>query len=361
VDSEREAKYRIIFVQMLTSNLKMKVLVTGARGFVGKAIIEKLRRSEIEVIEFQSKRLEEGKDLTENEIHRVKKFNVDITKKDEVLKLKKIGNVNAIVHAAGLAHQFKDVKSEEFRSVNVKGTENILELSKHLNIKHFVLISSVSVYGNEKNSIKLPGITEDAECYPGDSYAESKLEAEKITRRICQATGVNLTILRLATVIGEEDRGNFRRLIKAIDKRRFLWIGKGINYKSLIHREDVAGAVCKLLVEKSVKNKEKKIAVEIFNVSAEPLPMKEIVEIIAGALNKSVFNLSVNEKLLRHIFAVNSKTLKNKKIEKVRQTVEKWLADDAYSAQNLKREYDYVPKININEAIIREVKWYLQQ
>ncbi len=89
--------------------------------------------------------------------------------------------------------------------------------------------------------------------------------------------------------------------------------------------------------------------------------MKEIVEIIAGALNKSVFNLSVNEKLLRHIFAVNSKTLKNKKIEKIRQTVEKWLADDAYSAQKLKREYDYEPKININEAIIREVKWYLQQ
>jgi len=354
---------------IVTSNLEMKVLVTGARGFIGKAIVEKLRRSKIEVLEIQSQRLDEENDLAENEIYKVKKFKVDITKKDEILSLKKIGSVDAVVHAAGLAHQFKDAKSEEFRSVNVKGTENILELSKFLKIKHFILISSVSVYGNEKNSFKLPGITEDAECYPGDFYAESKFEAEKITRRICQATGVNLTILRLATVIGEEDRGNFRRLIKAIDKRRFLWIGKGINYKSLIHREDVAGAVCKLLVEKlekksvekSVKNKEKKIAVEIFNVSAEPLPMKEIVEIIAGALNKSVFNLSVNEKLLRHIFAVNCKTLKNKKIEKVRQTVEKWLADDAYSSQKLKREYDYEPKITIKEAIIREVKWYLQQ
>ena len=64
----------------------MKVLVTGARGFVGKAIVEKLRRSKIEVIEIQSQRLDERNDLAENEIYKFNKFKVDITKKDEVLK-----------------------------------------------------------------------------------------------------------------------------------------------------------------------------------------------------------------------------------------------------------------------------------
>jgi nucleoside-diphosphate-sugar epimerase len=338
----------------------MKVLVTGARGFVGKAIVEKLRQNEIEVVELQKKRLEETNILTENVFDKFNKIKVDITKKDEVLRLKTLDGIDAVIHAAGLAHQFKDIKKEKFWSVNVNGTENISELGKLLKIKHFILISSVSVYGNNnKNNFKITGVTEDSECSPEDFYAESKLEAEKITRRIFEGTEINLTILRLSTVIGEEDRGNLLRLIKAIEKRRFLWIGKGINYKSLIHRDDVAGAVCKLLLKD--KEREKRKETEIFNVSAEPVQMKEIVEIIARTLNKKVPFVSINEKLLRQLFNFNSKTFKNKKIEKVKQTVEKWLADDAYSAEKLKREYKYETNINIKEAIIREVKWYLRQ
>jgi len=337
----------------------MKVLVTGASGFVGRAIVEELRRNEVKVIELQSGRVEKRKDTTGNNHFEIK---ADITKKDEVLKLKKIGEVDAIVHAAGLAHQFKDVKSEEFWSVNVEGTANVLELSKLLKIKHFILISSVSVYGNvDKDKFVLPGVTEDLRCYPKDFYAESKLEAEKITSQKCEEINVALTILRLATVIGEEDRGNFLRLIKAIDKRRFWWIGKGINYKSLIHREDVAGAVCKLLLEKKSEVNNKNNLSEIFNVSAEPLQMKEIVEIISRELNKSVFGLSINENFLTKIFNFSSRNFKIKKIERLRQTVGKWLANDAYSARKLKQEYQYEAKIDIDEAIRREVKWYLQQ
>ncbi|MDQ3129708.1 MAG: NAD(P)-dependent oxidoreductase [Acidobacteriota bacterium] len=335
----------------------MKVLVTGASGFVGKVIVEELRRNEVKVIELQSGRVEKGNNTTGNNYFENK---ADITNKDEVLELKKIGEIDAIVHAAGLAHQFKDVKKEEFWSVNVEGTANILELGKLLKIKHFILISSVSVYGDvAENRFVLPGINEDVECRPQDFYAESKLEAEKITSRKCEEKDVALTILRLATVIGEEDRGNFLRLIKAIDKRRFLWIGKGVNYKSLIHREDVAAAVCKLLFDKTSEEKNK--TGEIFNVSAEPLQMKEIVEIISRALNKNVFGLSVNENILDYLLYFGSKKLKIKKLEKLRRTVEKWLANDAYSAQKIKREYQYEAKIKTDEAITREVKWYLQQ
>ncbi len=345
----------------------MKVLVTGAQGFVGKAIVVQLSKDDngkIEIFQLRGRHLQKTEDSTADNIHN---FNLDITDLDKVLKLKKIGVIDAVIHAAGLAHQFDGVKRENFQSVNVKGTENILELSKQLYISHFILISSVSVYGNINNKGgKFGEITEDtenieniektenSECSPKNAYAESKLESEIIARRICEETGIDLTILRLATVIGEEDRGNFLRLIKAIDKRRFFWIGKGTNYKSLIHREDVAGAVFKIL-------KEKKRGTEIFNVAAEPLPMKEVVETIGQALNKNVSGISINKRLLKPLFFLNSKTLKNKKIERLRLTIEKWLADDVYSSKKLKQEYQYESKISVKEAIIREVKWYLQK
>jgi nucleoside-diphosphate-sugar epimerase len=351
----------------------MKVLVTGARGFVGKAIIARLIKSDddkMEIFRLYGGRPQKTEDSTADDTH---SFYVDITDLDAVLKLKKIGVIDAVIHAAGLAHQFDDLKRENFQSVNVKGTENILELSKQLCVEHFILISSVSVYGNTYNisgkirentkntenvgkKEKKENIekTEHSECSPEGAYAESKLESEIIARQICEEAGINLTILRLATVIGEEDGGNFLRLIKAIDGRKFFWIGKGTNYKSLIHREDVAGAVFKLL-------KEKKKGTEIFNVAAEPLRMKEIVETISQSLNKTVSGISFNKNLLKPVFFLNSKILKNRRIEKLRMTVEKWLADDVYSSEKLRREYQYESKISVKEAINREVKWYLRK
>ncbi len=347
----------------------MRVLVTGARGFVGKAIVEKLREEKVEVIELHRRRYNKENTSDKNsDKPPVCKFVVDITNKEEVLSLANIGRIDAVVHSAGLAHQFGDTKSEDFTSVNINGTENILELGKLLKIKHFILLSSVSVYGNVLESGGyLREINEDAECNPKDFYAVSKFESEKSALKICGQSDYNLTILRLATVIGEEDRGNFLRLIKSIDKRRFLWVGKGINFKSLIYREDVAGAIWKILYEnlseESEKNREtiEVNKTEIFNASAEPLNMREIVETISGELKKSVIGISINEKLLRFFFALNSATISYKKIGTFQKTVEKWLADDAYSAQNLCIRYKYKTAVSAKDAIRREVKWYLQQ
>ena len=337
-------------------------MVTGANGFIGKAIVEQIKKDfeELRLIQIQSNRNKktektENNKTKQNSFEKDCNFYLDITDKNQVSELKNIGNVDAIVHSAGLAHQFEKVEANEFFKVNVLGTENILSLGAHLQIKHFILISSVSVYGDTKNDdASVKAINEETVCAPVDAYAESKLQGENITRKLCETAGINLTVLRPATVIGEEDKGNFLRLIKTIDKKRFFWIGRGTNYKSLIHREDVAGSVSLLL-------KEKKDGTEIFNVSAEALQMKEIVEIICETLEKGVSGISINEKILTPLFAFNSHLVKSKKIEKVERTIEKWTADDVYSNQKLKNKYGFEPKIKVKEAIIREIKWYLTQ
>ena len=190
----------------------MRVLVTGAKGFVGKAIISALSQSRIEIVML---------DLppARADIPPGHFFGVDITNEVELGYFSSIGGIDAVIHAAGLAHQFGVVTREKFWRVNVDGTENAARLAVRLNAKGFILISSVSVYGKvgQEGSER----TGTSACHPEGLYAESKYESENAARRVCEKHGIDLIVLRLATVIGEGDAGNVSRLIKAVDKRKF--------------------------------------------------------------------------------------------------------------------------------------------
>jgi nucleoside-diphosphate-sugar epimerase len=338
----------------------MRILVTGAGGFVGKDIVEEISREEIfETIKLFSAKSGKKREVTETKEGRENNYFADIANESEVSGLEKIGEIDAVIHCAGLAHQFGVVGREDFQKVNVLGTKNILLLAEKLKAVHFILISSVSVYGrqgNKKNGNETRSIDESAECFAEGFYAESKLQSEFAAKEFCERKNIKLTVLRLATVIGEEDPGNFLRLIRTIDNKRFLWIGDGINYKSLIHRNDVARACLKIL---SAPEKGKKL--EIYNISAEPLQMKQIVEIISRELGRKVPSIRIPDGFLNFIFRINSRTLNLKAVENLYKTVEKWLADDAYSGRNLEKDYGFKPALSAEEAIEREVRWYLEQ
>src|SRR4028119_823654 len=127
---------------------KSKVLVTGAKGFVGSEIVRFLENEYERVFTVENDKTLRNKkqgQISENA------FAVDITNREAVLGLKKIGAIDFFVHSAGLAHQFGETVREDFQKVNVSGTANVLELARKLSVKHFILISSVSVYGLTNN------------------------------------------------------------------------------------------------------------------------------------------------------------------------------------------------------------------
>lgn len=343
----------------------MKVLVTGAKGFVGSAIVKHLESFGDEVWSIENQRSAEANERdasrknSERTFSSARTYAADITDEKTLSCLKNIGTVEAVVHAAGLAHQFGDTKREVFQKVNVAGTCNVLQLAKRLSVRHFVLISSVSVYGNARKQTavankQISAIEETGECAPDDFYAESKLDAESAARRFCQENQINLTVLRLATVVGEEDRGNFLRLIEALDRRRFVWVGTGENHKTFVHREDVAAA-CRLVLTSQ------KDETALYNVAADYLRVKEIVEIISGKLGKKPLPIYLPAIISELVFRINRKTFVNKKILGLEKTISKWLAEDVYSAEKIKREYGFAPQIGARRAVEREVEWYLAQ
>jgi nucleoside-diphosphate-sugar epimerase len=325
----------------------MKILITGANGFIGQAITAELAKNSHEII---SVGRHQTKNFNQSIVKSENYFQADISDSKDLERLNNIKGIETVIHCAGLAHQFGKVNKADFWKVNVAGTENTVNLAKNIRAKNFILISSVSVYGNIASNGK--SFNEESVCHPQDDYARSKLESEKIAGEICEREGINLTILRPATVIGEHDRGNFSRLIKAIDRGRFIWIGSGINRKSLIYKTDIA-RVCLIMLEKAANK------TEIYNVSAEAVSMKEIVNEIASELKKNIPSISIPVSLLQMVFFINNKTVKIKKITKLAETVRKWLAEDVYSSEKLKREFDFTAKVSVKEAIRREVRAYL--
>lgn len=320
----------------------MRVLVTGATGFVGSEIVKKLIAENFEAVGT-------SKTGSGNFFESVEIVKADITDEISLKEIFSNEKFDAVIHSAGLAHQFGDIEREQFEKVNVSGTKNIAELAVRLKVKHFVLISSTAVYGFHKGDID-----EDTECQPDTDYAKSKLDAEKVCIEVCEKNDISLTVFRLAPVLGEKGIGNVPRLIGAIYKKRFVWVGDGRNKKSLIYVGDIAGACAKIL-------QSKKDGIEIFNLAAPSIEMRELVEIISRSLKKKVPKISIPGFLPELFFSINRKTVRLNRLEKFSKTFDKWLSDDVYLGEKFRRVYGFETETSIEDAVKKQCLWYLEQ
>lgn len=325
----------------------MKVLVTGATGFLGRAVVAELLQNNLEV-------LTTAKSAAASDLPNY--FPADAAAAESLKSLENVGEIDAIIHAAGLAHQFKEIERENFWKINVEGTKNIAALAAKLKAKKFVLISSVAVYGAAK---KISGeFEEDSDCQPSGFYAESKLEAEKAAEEICANNSIDLIILRPATIIGEDDRGNVSRLVRAIDRRRFLWLGKGKNLKSLVYKTDVARA-CTVFLGNSSRAENSRTG--IYNVTAEPLSMQEIVGEIAKVLDKPVFPLHFPAPPLQKSLSLLSRMTGAEFFGNFSGTIDKWLSDEVFSGEKIKTEFGFQIGTSPIEGVRREALHYRKQ
>ncbi len=313
-------------------------LVSGAAGFLGTALVERLRTVGMSCRAMDLRSGPPG--------FGVEWVCADVTDPKSLQPV--FEGMKGVVHAAGLAHQFGSrSKSSDFAGVNVRGTENVLSAAARAGVRDVVLVSSVSVYG--------PGAgarDEAAPCRPEGPYAASKFEAEKVACRIAAEAGLRLTILRMATIYGEGDPGNVSRLIRAIDRRRFVWIGDGSNRKSLIHRDDAARACVTALLSPRAQ-------ASLFNVSAPPCLMREVVEAIAAALGRSIPRFRVSARAAGLAAgALKALTSGSAPARRMVSTVRKWLADDVYDGTRFDQAFSFRAEVDLAKGLAREVAWY---
>jgi nucleoside-diphosphate-sugar epimerase len=316
-----------------------RLLVTGASGFLGSRIVSLAREAGWQVRAFDRS--------PRSRIEEVETFVGDIG--DSALLRKASEGVTAILHAAGLAHVFgpsaKD--SDSFNAVNEVGTGHVVDVALETGVPHIVLVSSVSVYGGYHGA----QCNETVPCHPQSPYAISKWRGElRAAERIAKGQG-SLTILRFATIYGEGDRGNVAKLIGALDSGRFIWPGSGLNHKSLIYKDDAARA-CLCASEYLVSG------TQIFNVSAQPATMREIVSAICQALGRPVPHLGIPSALLKAAYAISRRMGDPGQLG---QRLEKFIHNDVYDGSRFESTFDFRPAISLSEGMRREVAFLQAQ
>ncbi|MBP7528035.1 MAG: NAD-dependent epimerase/dehydratase family protein [Syntrophorhabdaceae bacterium] len=307
----------------------MNVLITGANGFLGSTVVRRALDSEIP--------------FCATDLHELPRIPGTTYVRSDILSapgpLPK--GLTSVVHTAGLAHIFDSTQAQNapFHSVNVTGTVNVLEAAVQAGVEHFVLVSSVSVYGPFTEGI----YDEDVVCSPVGPYASSKYEAEQRAQEIAGKAGMALTILRLATLYGENDPGNVGRLVRSLDRGRFIWIGTGTNRKSLLYKGDAARA-CLMVASRPASG------VKVYNVSAPPCTMREIVDGIGAALGKRPFPVVVPAALALFLSGMLSSNL--------HKTIEKWLSEDIYDTSRFNEAFGFQTMTSLREGLRLEVDCY---
>src|SRR5690606_37394785 len=124
--------------------------------------------------------------------------------------------------------------------INVTGTSVVVQAAVAEGVQRLVLLSTIAVYGKGRRQV----IDETWTPTPDTLYGETKLAAEQIALAARRPDGSPLaTVLRAAAVYGPRIKGNYRTLIEAIDRRRFVPIGPGTSRRTLVFDEDLAAAI----------------------------------------------------------------------------------------------------------------------
>jgi UDP-N-acetyl-alpha-D-quinovosamine dehydrogenase len=211
-----------------------KVLVTGAGGFIGRALCARLVEAGVpHVAAVRAIAAEDAKrpnyvalgDFASSDWHEV------------------LDGVEAVVHLAGLAHVTggdADAPSP-FIVANVHVTRRLTDAAARAGARRVLFASTVKVYG-ETTRPGRPFRAGDP-AVPRDAYAHSKAEAENVLREMCAERGLDAVVLRLPLTYGPGVKGNFRTLLAGLAEKRRLPLGGIVNRRTLLYVGNAVNAI----------------------------------------------------------------------------------------------------------------------
>ena len=237
----------------------MRILVTGATGFIGYRLCEQLVEAGHEV--FGLVRTAKGAERLPD---RVTPVPGDIVSEKRLVHAFEVAKPDAVAHLA--ARTALETDAALLQRTNVDGTRAVVAASKAAGVKRFVFMSTV-VVGRPKGAT----LTEDQPLEPTTAYGRSKMEAEEIVLDELISEGISAAIIRPSHVYGPG--GWYKSIVDDIRKRRFLIPGDGDNLWDVVHVDDVASAT-KLLLEAD----DESVSDAIFHVvDDEPVTMNQFI------------------------------------------------------------------------------------
>ncbi len=255
----------------------MKILVTGATGFIGRALIENLKGD-------SSYQLVTAVRSMENDMEKISRcvFIGDIDGKTRWEKA--LGGIDVVIHAAAKTNSTAGKKVDsinELRAVNTEGTINLAKQAARFAVKRFIFISTIKVGG--ETTTKGKAFTADDEPSPKTPYAISKMEAERELLKIAKETGMEVVIIRPPLVYGKGAKGNIETIIKLVDSGTPLPFASLKNKRSMVGIDNLIDFIKTCITHKAAGNQK-------FLVSdGDDLSTAELIKMIAQAKGKKAF------------------------------------------------------------------------
>ena len=258
----------------------MRILLTGATGFIGRALIVELiqQNFNISIVVRQKTNLFPDK---------VKQFVIGDFEGHPDFSAS-LAEVDCVIHLAGKAHVTDKSKAlilGEFRKINTELTLNLAKQTIESGVKRLVFLSSIGVNGNQANNAFLEGDTPN----PQEPYAISKYEAEQGLLKLAKNSSLEVVIIRPPLVYGNNAPGNFGRLIQWAGAKIIfpLPLGAVNNARSLIAIDNLVSFIVTCTLHPKAAN-------EIFMISDnETLSTTQLFKKIAKAFNKKALLLPV--------------------------------------------------------------------
>ena len=315
----------------------MRVLVTGASGFIGRAVTRALRDAGMDVT-VALRRADTSASLPAD-IRAVAVGDIDgATDWGDALQA-----VDRVIHLAGIAHQpIGEDAAPRYHAVNVEGTAALARAAAAHGVRRLLFLSSVKVNGEE--TPERPFRESDAPM-PEDIYGRSKWQAEQRLADVAASGAMSFTVLRSPLVYGPGVGGNFANLLRLCDTALPLPFAAIANRRSLIARDNLVGAVLSCLDHPAAAN-------ETFLVrDGEDLATPALVRRLRRALSRPARLFAVPTPLLITAGAVIGRSAL------VRRLTGSLAVDDS----KLRTLIGWRPRVGVDAALTRTAEAFCRE
>ncbi len=332
----------------------MKILITGASGFIGSFIVEEALKRGLET--WAAVRGSSSKAyLQDDRIHLIE---LNLSSREELVEQLRPHQFDYVVHAAGVT---KCIDKRDFHRINTQGTQNLIMalLDLKMPLQRFVFVSSLSVFGAIREQQPYEEIRETDTPQPNTEYGKSKLAAEQWLDGLCEELKSRgevfpYVVLRPTGVYGPRERDYFL-MAKSIKGHSDFAVGYRRQDITFVYVSDVVQAVF-LALEKG------KTGRKYFLTDGQVYQSTTFSDLIHEELGRPwwirvtapVWVLRIVTFFGEYIGRMTGKisALNNDKFNILKQR--NWRCD----IEPARRELGYEPEIDLKEGVRRSIKWY---